>query len=367
MLDKFITSLIFFSLIMLSFLVLSNPMKVNKKANTWFGIYIFLWASFWLDEIITLTGGFDIKVTDILFINFIQFLTPAVFYISILFFTNPNYKFSKKNLWITILPIVYLTVLILQQFTPFNYQPILLGLLLIHSISLCIISFVKLRKHKKNIKLFSSNPDDYNLSWLEHILMVFIFIVVIITLFNIIFYKHPLNLYMNIAMLLSAYFIAYNALKQKEIYPINKEQTDQVISISEQKEDEEINEDKRKIVSDEKLVVLKAQLNTLMQNEEPYLNSELNLINLSELLDISPHILSYVINTGFGVNFPQFVNKYRVEKAKLLLKDKDTAKRLSILGIAFESGFNSKTVFNTTFKKITGQTPSEYKKNSSNS
>jgi AraC-like DNA-binding protein len=82
-------------------------------------------------------------------------------------------------------------------------------------------------------------------------------------------------------------------------------------------------------------------------------------------MNITSHQLSYVINTGFNENFFRFINQYRVEKAKelLLLEEMN---RLSILGIAFESGFNSKTSFNTTFKKFTGQTPSAFKEMRSN-
>ncbi|WP_449397875.1 helix-turn-helix domain-containing protein [Chryseobacterium wanjuense] len=68
-----------------------------------------------------------------------------------------------------------------------------------------------------------------------------------------------------------------------------------------------------------------------------------------------------MINAGFQKNFFQYVNEYRIEHAKKLLKD-NSKNKLSILGIAYESGFNSKTSFNTTFKKLTNQTPSEFKK-----
>ena len=70
-------------------------------------------------------------------------------------------------------------------------------------------------------------------------------------------------------------------------------------------------------------------------------------------------------NNGFNQNFYGFINKFRVEKSKKLLADKELDK-YSIIGIAFESGFNSKTSFNTTFKKLTGQTPSEFKRTCSN-
>lgn len=363
MTEKIIVSLLFFSQIMLVFLILTNPMKVNKKANIWFGLFMLDWSTFWLDEIILITGNYTVNITSIPLINFIQFLSPIFFFLSIQLFTNPSYKFNKQSIVHLIAPFTYIICLIIQPLLG-NYFPILfLGLMLTNAIFYISWSLIKIKQHKKNIKQFSSNPEDYNLKWLEQIIMVLVCITFLITFFNII-YRDQLNIFMYSAMLLTIYFIAYNSLKQKEIYPINDKQTSEVISITEEKN---VEENKRKVVPDEKLIELKSELNALMQTQEPYLNSDLNLIQLSELLHISPHILSYVINSGFNVNFPQFVNKYRVEKAKQLLQDQEKAKKLSILGIAYESGFNSKTVFNTTFKKITGQTPSEFKRNCSDS
>ncbi|WP_051887248.1 helix-turn-helix domain-containing protein [Chryseobacterium piperi] len=87
----------------------------------------------------------------------------------------------------------------------------------------------------------------------------------------------------------------------------------------------------------------------------------LNVLKLSDIIQIDAHQLSYLLNTGFNENFFHFVNKYRVQHAKELLLD-DSQKKLSMVGIAFESGFNSKTAFNTIFKKMTQMTPSEFKK-----
>lgn len=99
-----------------------------------------------------------------------------------------------------------------------------------------------------------------------------------------------------------------------------------------------------------------------MKDGKPYLEGDLNLLKLSELIGISTHQLSYLLNNGFNENFFQFVNKYRVTHAKELLLS-DSYYKMSVLGIAFESGFNSKTAFNTMFKKIMGITPSEFRKN----
>jgi AraC-like DNA-binding protein len=167
------------------------------------------------------------------------------------------------------------------------------------------------------------------------------------------------NAYINFIQLMAVFFIAYYSLKQKEIYPVDEKQRSELIAFNE----EPLPDSKRKIVPDEEIPILKQQLTSLMIEQKPYLDSELNLVKLADLLSISSHQLSYLINTGFNENFFQYINKFRVEKAKDLLRSSEKD-NLTILGIAFESGFNSKTSFNTTFKKITNQTPSEFKKNS---
>jgi AraC-like DNA-binding protein len=102
------------------------------------------------------------------------------------------------------------------------------------------------------------------------------------------------------------------------------------------------------------------QLLDLMEKKKPYADSELTLNQLAEMLSISPHNLSEVINTQLGQNFFDFVNHYRLEKVKKDLAD--PAKRhLTLLAIAFDAGFNSKSSFNAIFKKLTNLTPSEYR------
>ena len=97
-----------------------------------------------------------------------------------------------------------------------------------------------------------------------------------------------------------------------------------------------------------------------MEEEEAYLDPELTIKDLSEQLSISARDLSQVINERLNQNFNDFVNHYRIEKAKeLLLKMDDDG---TILDVAFDSGFNSKSSFNTLFKKYTRYTPSQYKK-----
>jgi AraC-like DNA-binding protein len=85
------------------------------------------------------------------------------------------------------------------------------------------------------------------------------------------------------------------------------------------------------------------------------------LPTVAEKLDISIHEASFLINEAARDNFYNFINKYRVEEAKKLLASAKM-EELNIVGIAFASGFNSKTTFNTTFKKMVGISPSQYSK-----
>ena len=102
------------------------------------------------------------------------------------------------------------------------------------------------------------------------------------------------------------------------------------------------------------------KLNNYMKGSKSYLNPNLTLPQLAEELSMSPHILSQVINDQFKLNFFDFVNQYRVQEFKEIVF-KPKYENFSLLGIAFECGFNSKSAFNRIFKKTTGLTPSQFK------
>jgi len=126
--------------------------------------------------------------------------------------------------------------------------------------------------------------------------------------------------------------------------------------------------DQTKLVSserDESIENLEEEMvrvETYMNTQKPYINSKLNLVELSHHLKLPPYLLSKIINVGFKKNFFDFVNGYRVDEFKKRVEDTQF-RHYSLLSIAFEVGFNSKTAFNRSFKKITNQTPSSYFKN----
>lgn len=105
-------------------------------------------------------------------------------------------------------------------------------------------------------------------------------------------------------------------------------------------------------------------VNDHMALNEPFLNPELSLKQLASELKIPERLLSGVINQYRNQNFYDFVNNYRIAKAKKLLID-DSPKKKTVLEILYDSGFNSKSTFNQVFKKHTGSTPTEFKRSRS--
>lgn len=102
------------------------------------------------------------------------------------------------------------------------------------------------------------------------------------------------------------------------------------------------------------------KIDSIMRAQKTYLNPELTLDMLAETLGIAAKDLSMIINRHFNLNFYEFVNGYRIEEAKKRLAD-PANKEKTITDIYLEVGFNSKSVFNTFFKKLVGKTPSEYR------
>ncbi len=109
----------------------------------------------------------------------------------------------------------------------------------------------------------------------------------------------------------------------------------------------------------EKLERLKADVQALFASEKLYLDPNLNLFQVAEKLNIDNHTLSQLLNLGFGKNFYRFINEYRVNEAKKLLKDPQAGTK--ILSVAYDCGFNSKSAFNAAFKQIVGKTPSAFR------
>lgn len=123
----------------------------------------------------------------------------------------------------------------------------------------------------------------------------------------------------------------------------------------------EIENKKKNLLDAEAVASYSARLFKHIHEEKPYLNPDLSLRSLADQINIHPNQLSWLLNESMGKNFNEFINHYRVEEFKKICGDPAKA-HITLIGLAYESGFNSKTVFNTYFKKETGVTPKQFLK-----
>jgi AraC-like DNA-binding protein len=116
-------------------------------------------------------------------------------------------------------------------------------------------------------------------------------------------------------------------------------------------------------LSDIELQTTVAALERLMQQEKLYLHETLNLRTLANRLQKDPNLISYLLNSILHKSFFDYVNEFRIEEVKSRINNPAYA-HLKMVEIAYESGFNSKATFNRVFRKLTGKSPSDYRRDS---
>lgn len=212
------------------------------------------------------------------------------------------------------------------------------------------------RTHQRLIRQEVSNTENVNISWVEFFL--FVFLIINLSFFFSLFATIHLEgrgwLYKTTAAVfsVSVFALSFKGILQRDIFnnTIPPESA------------EKNNADVPAVSVNRPDPGLIKNLLAFMEEKKPYLDPELTLSSLAKSLNISRSHLSQLINDGIGENFYDFVNKYRVEEVKRLMIDPQV-KNFNLLGIALEAGFKSKSTFNLIFKRFTGLTPTEYRKN----
>jgi AraC-like DNA-binding protein len=359
------------SFLLLAFIVATNPNRVNRIANRWLSLFLFFVAILLFGEPAPDAGTMLPPALYLALANIAVFSFAPLLYLSISHFVTPARVVTKKDLRHFILPLL-LICLTLSSFLFFT-EPQLVEpeqqnslenifatiVLVIAPLSLYwFFSYKKLLKHQKNVLLFSSAAETVDLVWLRNFLWG-LGIVLIVWVIEIVAHSALTELFSAFVYLASAYYLAYFAIQQKEVFSTQHQENIEIKNLIE--ENEQVETQKKQIFTEDELEILKEKLSTLMQSEKPYLDSTLSLPKLAKRMQLGTHELSYLINAGFQDHFFGFVNTYRIEESKRMLKSPEYA-HLSIIGIAFEAGFNSKTAFNTAFKKVTNLTPTEFQK-----
>jgi AraC-like DNA-binding protein len=255
---------------------------------------------------------------------------------------------------------VYLTVL--------RYlAPVKIGLGVVYVVAVLALW----RRHRARLTYTYSALDRVQLRWVRNVSLGLVALLAVATLFFVLgdpIHAKPVGLTPDgifddltlLVVTVAVYWIGYLGLRQPEILaPL--ESATKPLRASPPPEKPRYARSGMDMDTAEQI---KERLLTFMEREKPYLQSQLTLVDLASALEISPHNLTEVINTQFGVHFYDFVNGYRVREAQARLVDPAYV-HLTVLAIGLESGFNAKSSFNAVFKKHTSRSPSEFRADAS--
>lgn len=228
-----------------------------------------------------------------------------------------------------------------------------------------VLTLSLIKKYTRSLKDMFATLDKVKIDWLRNITLLMLFLLLEFLFENVLFLAgiNFSNFYNLTSALLAVtvYALGYMGLSRSEIFvlPEISLPISQLSEIEKQKEKRTGYE--KSGLSDEKAKKFREKLLVMMRDDELYRDSNLTLSSLAAKLGISSHNLSEIVNTRLNMNFFDFVNGYRVEQVKKDLSD-PAKTNLTLVAIAFDAGFNSKSSFNAIFKKHTGKTPSEYRK-----
>ena len=249
-----------------------------------------------------------------------------------------------------------------KELFPLYYFPVAI-LITVYFACFIYATYKLLKDYKDNVLQVYSYRENVDLLWLRRLVGLFAGICILIFPLGLIAYYgfHSMaftDYYFFITLVVFIFFLGFWGYQQGEIFNINSN------AFQDEVENTEITENAPNGNSQiEKNFKQEAMLlKELMKKEKPYLEPSLTIHDLAGKLKMPPHQLSKVINKELHCNFFEFVNKYRIEDFKQRAFSTDY-KNMTILGIALDCGFNSKSAFNRIFKDVTGLTPGDFIKN----
>jgi AraC-like DNA-binding protein len=383
-----------------SALLLRKGIRNFSIPEKWLSLFLLLCSLFIAPWMLGFAGWYDNQpYRDLLFylpMQHLYLMGPVIFfYVQSLL--NPSFRFGKKE-WLHLLPgILYLLYslimfvtdkLILKRYyffademdRDFDHWYQVSGV-----VSMLVYFFISLRYYslyKKLMVQVVSYADAVLFRWVKNFLLAFFLMQLLHIGFEIFSSIFPaLNGYVGswwffFCFAVIFYYIAItgysNAIETKVPFKLNllgykpallleysptEDATNNSIEDAEVIEIDDVQTEKNEDSS--LLAEWKPKIVAMLQNNKLYEDAELSLTQVAKLLKTNPSVISKVINQGFHFNFNDFINNYRIEAVKDKLK-KGEQKTQTLLGIAYDCGFNSKATFNRAFKKATGASPKEW-------
>lgn len=383
-----------------SILLLRKAKQNNSVADNWLAFFLLLCILYIAPWMLGFAGWYDNQpYRDIIFYLPFQHLFligPAVFfYVQTLL--NPSFQFRKKDYWHFLPGILYFLFSVLMfvvdklilkryYFLESGRDPDFdLWYQLAGFVSMLLYFIYSLRYYslfKRLMFQVVSYAETLLFVWVRNFLMAFLLMLGIKLLFFIAGFIPAFSKYsywgdwwQYFSFAIVFYYIAItgysNTVETKIAFKLNLLQNKSPLLLlhpghsntttSHETEDADYVEIETitAVTQEDDLQEWKQKVTHIIESELLYEDPELTLTQLARKLNTNPSFLSKIINQGFSLNFNDYINLYRVEAVKRLLIAGEQKKQ-TLLGIAYDCGFNSKATFNRSFKKATGQSPKDW-------
>jgi AraC-like DNA-binding protein len=347
-------------------LLLISLARGNQTANRLLGLLLLSFSFSITGFLLNRTGTASDYPYLIGLSQFVLFLFGPLFYFYVKVLTRRKFSFREQH-FLHFLPFLFLIIykipfiiksapekMALVNEHSFRMENIaILVLQIIHLFLYIFFTNKLIDRHERRVKSTMSSIDKINLRWLRMGIYFFVSVFGVMFGFTLLFFAgtdlfHLFNIIIPLSVSFIISVMGYYGLKQPIIFP-GEEENLKPKKYRKSKLNDEISEEYLQKLLDH------------MEKEKPYLQNNLTLHRLATALGITPHQLSQILNDKLNQNFFDFINQYRIKEAQRILSHPQ-GQLLTILAVSEEVGFNSKTAFNTAFRKTTKMTPSEYRK-----
>lgn len=348
-------------------LLINRGFRQKTKADLWLAILLLVLCSALITPFIGFANVYDLNQWLTYFPFSIAYSYGVLVWFYTLNLTDSKRKFQARDLYFFIPTFIYLAIrfflfaqtLEWKDWFGTNYGNSWANFVFVSeffwNLAFLYFSIRHCQKYRKWLDENFSDTEKVKFDWLRNFLYIFTAILILGAFFdftNSFLFKlsYIQFFYFEIVLALTTYYLAVAGYLRSQTIELD---------FSERKS-EEI-EERKTLLPENELEKLKNKLSELMTKDKVYLESNLTLTDLSRKLGVNSTVLSYAINNGFGKNFNDFVNEFRISEVKEKLKNGDDS---SLLNVALDCGFNSKATFNRAFKKFTGISPKEFAQNS---
>jgi len=361
---------VYFGIPMSLFLLLVKSYK--SKANIFLGLLILFFTIYSFPHYLFGIGALEYFPHTIKMGVSTGLLLGPLTYFYIKSCTQENFEFGKWD-WLHLLPFVADTIMHIPYYVLSAAEKIeiykdlffngihtelpIVQLLRVVSVVIYTVLGIRLTfNYREHLSNTTSAIDKAYYKWLISFCLVILFPIICLILFALTGFDVINKNIIILGFLLPILSSFFAALFKPELFHSFPHRMPEPESKEEQKKKYETStlQEKQK----EKLV---EKLLAFLTTDKPYLEAELTIAELAERVDIPAHYLSQIINEKLDCSFLDFINEYRVEEAKEKLRD-ENYENYTIISVAYEVGFNSKSAFYNAFRKFTGRTPSQFRK-----